>query len=160
MEDNPRVFFRADKLYFAQALESQQQYRDGGAVVRGLRPRGAETGICAKHKQLSDAERSSFYQDSAYYKIVALDANSPQSDFSPAYVDEGIVFVSARQGTSLLKPAYGWNEQAYLDLYYAPVNEIGQLGELQALNKEINSRYHEGPTAFYDGGKKNDLYPQ
>ena len=151
--DNKGVFFQADKLYYAQALESEKQYELAEKWYKAY-SNEVNNQELAKNKELSDAERSAFYQDSAYYKVVSLEANSLQSDFSPAYVDQGIVFVSAREGTSLLKPAYGWNEQAYLDLYYAPVNEVGQLGKVQLLNKEVNSRYHEGPTSFYDNGKR------
>ena len=151
--DDQRVFFRADKLYYAQALESEQQYPLAQQWYQAYSKEVSNQEL-AQNKTLSEAERSAFYQDSAYYKIVALEANSPQSDFGPSYLDKGIVFASARQGVSLLKPAYGWNEQAFLDLYYAPVNDLGQLGELQRLGKEVNSRYHEGPTTFYDSARK------
>ena len=151
--DNKRVFFRADKLYYAQALEQEKQYQLAQKWYKAYSKEVSNQDL-AKNKRLSKVERSAFYQDSAYYKVVSLEANSPQSDFSPTYVDQGIVFVSARRGTSLLKPAYGWNDQAYLDLYYAPIDEVGQLGKVQALNKEVNSRYHEGPTAFYDSARK------
>ena len=150
--DNKRVFFRADKLYYAQALESEKQYQAAQQWYRAYSKEVSNPEL-AQNKKLSDAQRSALYQDSAYYNVVSLKANSPQSDFAPSYVDQGIVFASARQGTSLLKPAYGWNKQAFLDLYYAPVDDLGQLGPLQRLDKEVNSRYHEGPATFYDSAQ-------
>ena len=150
---NKRVFFRADKLYYAQALESEGQYPLAQQWYKAY-SKEVNNQELAKNKRLTKAERSAFYQDSAYYKLVSLKANSSASDFGPAFVDKGIVFASARGRSSLLKPSYGWNKQAYLDLYYAPVDDLGQLGTLQRLGKAVNSRYHEGPTTFYDSAQK------
>jgi outer membrane protein OmpA-like peptidoglycan-associated protein/tetratricopeptide (TPR) repeat protein len=85
-----------------------------------------------------------FYQDSSYYTIELLSLNSGQSDFSPAFFRDGILFCSAR--TSAKGPKYAWDNSAFIDLYYTnhqqpPVRFHGN----------INSSVHEGPATATTG---------
>lgn len=58
------------------------------------------------------------YADSARYKIYYLNINTQQADFSPTPYKSGLVFTSARVQGNGVKRVYGWNNTAYLDMYF------------------------------------------
>lgn len=87
---------------------------------------------------------SSFYKDSISYAIRKMPFNSEASDFSPAYYDKGIVFVSARPKFSIARVLYNWTYSSYLDLYFAYPDS----SKVKPFSKSLNSIYHEGPVVF------------
>jgi outer membrane protein OmpA-like peptidoglycan-associated protein len=152
LEDSLPLFTADDKLHYAQALASEQQYERAGQWY-------AAYGESSTHRQLANTKQSafdqlaSFYQDSAFYSLTPAAVNTEQSDFGPAYLNGGIVYASAREGSSSGKH-YDWYDQAYLDLYYAPVDSLNRLGAPQRLAGAVNTRFHEGPATFYAGGRR------
>ena len=152
LEDSLPLFTADDKLHYAQALASEQQYERAGQWY-------AAYGESSTHRQLANTKQrafnrlASFYQDSAFYSLTPAAVNSPHSDFGPAFLGEGIVYASAREGSSSGKH-YDWYDQAYLDLYYAPVDSLNRLSEPQRLAGAVNTRFHEGPATFYAGGRR------
>lgn len=87
---------------------------------------------------------SSFYKDSALFKVNQVNYNSAQSDFSPAFFGDGIIFCSARDNGKLLKYKYDYNNTWFIDLYY--VKDSSNVPT--QFNKRVNSKYHEGPLTF------------
>ncbi|MDQ3394215.1 MAG: OmpA family protein [Bacteroidota bacterium] len=85
-----------------------------------------------------------FYGDSTQYKITIASFNSQQSDFSPAFFKESLVFCSARDNGKIAKFKYDFNDTWYTDLYM--VKDSASSPKL--FNNKLNSRYHEGPMAF------------
>jgi outer membrane protein OmpA-like peptidoglycan-associated protein len=84
-----------------------------------------------------------FSRFSSFYQVEYLSLNSPQSDFSPAFYREGIVFCSAR-GTAAKNSVYSWNNSTFIDLYVARNPD----GELTKFDKPVNTAWHEGPVSF------------
>ena len=119
-----------------------------------------------KYKSLSDEESitdmrlenlgqlSSFYQDSAQYRIRRLSVNSSESDFSPTWYNEGVVFVSNRSRSPFAKSNFLWDDSNYLDLYYGEMAEGGDLVNAVPFHDDMNSKYHEGPLSFFDDGRQ------
>lgn len=106
------------------------------------------------HEKLEGLENYDiFFRDSSLYTIANFPVNSPYSDFAPVYYKDGFVFVSGRKDVKSKKNIDEWSNEAYLDLYY-----IGIYGDSIArpekLDKVINSKFHEGPLALYDSGRK------
>ncbi len=78
--------------------------------------------------QLKSIEKiNSFYTDSSKFKIYYLKNNSPEADFSPAHYKKGIVFSSARLQSEVTRRIYGWDNSAFLDLYYADTTGLDTL---------------------------------
>lgn len=67
---------------------------------------------------------SKLYADSARYKIYFLNINTQQADFSPIPYQNGLVFTSARVQGNGVKRVYGWNNTAYLDMYFVDTNNV------------------------------------
>lgn len=152
LEDSLPMFTSDDKLHYAQALASEQQYERAGQWYAAYGQTGA-TRELAYTKQAAFDQLATFYQDSAFYTLTPAEINTEHSDFGPAYLNGGIVYASAREGSSSGK-RYDWYDQAFLDLYFAPLDSQNRLGPPQRLTDAVNTRFHEGPAAFYAGGRR------
>jgi len=84
------------------------------------------------------------------YKLKNLAINSEYSDFSPMFLDSTqVVFASAKDSSFLNTRRYKWNNQPYLDLYVAKINEESQdLKDAIKFSKKINTKYHEASVTF------------
>jgi len=83
-----------------------------------------------------------FFSDSSFYKVTSLKLNSSESDFSPAFFQNGILFCSARKDKK--KGTYAWDNSAFIDLYWAKDTDSQPVN----FGKPVNSQLHEGPSAF------------
>ncbi|MGI9551476.1 MAG: OmpA family protein, partial [Aurantibacter sp.] len=84
------------------------------------------------------------------FDIKNLAINSEYSDFSPMFYDSTqIVFSSAMDSSFFNTRRYKWNDQPYLDLYVAKINEESQdLRDAIKFSKKINTKYHEASVTF------------
>lgn len=84
------------------------------------------------------------------FEIKNLAINSEYSDFSPMFLDTTeIVFASAKDSSFLKTRKYKWNDQPYLDLYVAKINEETQdLKDAIKFSKKVNTKYHEASVTF------------
>ncbi len=92
------------------------------------------------------------------FDIKNMSINSKYSDFSPMFLDsDKIVFASAKDSSIYTTRTYKWNNQPYLDLYVAKINEESQdLTDAVKFSKKINSKYHEAAITF--SPDNNTLY--
>ena len=76
--------------------------------------------------------------------------NSEYSDFSPMfYEDDKMVFASAMDSSFFSTRRYKWNDQPYLDLYVAKLNEqSNEVRDAVKFSKKINTKYHEASVTF------------
>jgi len=90
------------------------------------------------------------------YEIKNLSINTEYSDFSPMFLDSTqIVFASAKDSSFLKTRKYKWNDQPYLDLYSAKINEeSNDLKSPAKLTKNVNTKYHEASVTFTPDHKK------
>ena len=80
--------------------------------------------------------------------------NSTNSEFSPMFFDEDIVFASAMDSSVFNTRRYKWNNQPYLDLYVSKLNEESQeLKNAIKFSKNVNTKYHEASVAFSPDNK-------
>jgi hypothetical protein len=82
----------------------------------------------------------------AGHEIEPLAVNSKFPDFSPAFYEDGLVFVSGR--TEEAKS----NTQTFLDLYFTSLQSEGAAP--QKFSDVINTDFHEGPAVFYENNRK------
>ncbi len=79
-----------------------------------------------------------------------LTINTEYSDFSPMfYNDNEIVFASAKDSSFFSTRKYKWNNQPYLDLYVAKINEeYDDIENTIKFSKNVNTKYHEASVTF------------
>ena len=97
----------------------------------------------------------SLYADSTHYKVSNIPINSKQSDFSPTFYKNGIVFTTGRPTGSRDK-IDGWTGETYLDLYYSKFdrtdNELVWEDETE-LPGWSSSKFNDGPVTFTGDGQ-------
>ena len=84
------------------------------------------------------------------YDIKNVGINSEYSDFSPMfYQDNKVVYASAKDSAFFSTRRYKWNDQPYLDLYVAKLNEEeDDVKSAVKFSKKINTKYHEAAVTF------------
>ena len=84
------------------------------------------------------------------FEIKNLNINSKYSEFSPMYFGgDEMVYASSKDSSIFNTRRYKWNNQPYLDLYVAKVNEESQdLKNAIKFSKKINTKYHEASVTF------------
>ncbi|MEJ2003363.1 MAG: hypothetical protein P8X57_00005, partial [Cyclobacteriaceae bacterium] len=87
-----------------------------------------------------------FFMDSSIYQVEESEMNTEFAEFSPSYYKDGVLFASSRSKGNVSGRKYHWNQENYLDLYYSGDGNISPVG--------INTKFHDGPVAFYDEGKR------
>ncbi len=89
------------------------------------------------------------------YTVKNLATNSEYSDFSPMFYNEDeLVFSSAMDSSFFSTRRYKWNNQPYLDLYVAKVNQESQeVKDAIKFSKKINTKYHEASVTFSPDNK-------
>ncbi len=84
------------------------------------------------------------------FDVFNLAINSKYSEFSPMFHNEGeVVFASANDTSIFNTRRYKWNDQPYLDLYVAKLNEESQeLKDAIKFSRKVNTKYHEASVTF------------
>ena len=84
------------------------------------------------------------------FDIYNLAINSKYSEFSPMFHNNGqIVYASSNDTSIFTTRKYKWNDQPYLDLYVAKLNEESQeLKDAIKFSKAVNTKYHEASVTF------------
>lgn len=90
--------------------------------------------------------------DTAGYSIDFMTFNSGRSDYGPAFFEDGLIFCSERNNSTvgLTYREKGTGEQL-LDLYYVEAKDSISWKKPIPLPRNINSRLHEGPVAIMPG---------
>ena len=84
------------------------------------------------------------------FDVHNLAINSKYSEFSPMFHNEDqVVFASANDTSIFNTRRYKWNDQPYLDLYVAKINEESQeLRDAIKFSRKVNTKYHEASVTF------------
>ncbi|WP_298485383.1 OmpA family protein [uncultured Maribacter sp.] len=84
------------------------------------------------------------------FEVKNLSVNSEYSEFSPMFHDDNrVVYASAKDSSFFNTRRYKWNDQPYLDLYVAKINEESQeLKDAIKFSKKVNTKYHEAAVTF------------
>lgn len=82
-----------------------------------------------------------------------MDINSDKSDFGAVLTnDNTLYFASARNAS---RKTYGYNDEPYLDMYYATRNADGTYSKPMEVNG-VNTKFHDGPATLSADG--NTMY--
>lgn len=134
------------KFYYGMALQSNgncdravpyfQQY---ASLVPGD-PRGSRFARDCRNA-------GQFLQDSMLYEVSAIDINSSNSDFGPAFFGEGIIFSSSRNSTAVVNRIHTWTGDPFYNLFYSSAKG-DDFGNPKSLTSKINTKFHDGPVSL------------
>ena len=88
------------------------------------------------------------------YNIFNLEGNSAQSDFSPSFYGERMLFTSGRPEKN--KKEYGPSGESYLDIYVARLDGVGQISVPNVFTGISESDYHKATPYFSE--KLNSIF--
>lgn len=91
--------------------------------------------------------------NSGRFEIAAAQVNSESSEFGSAFLDNSLVFSSARRIENKEGKTFKWTNKNFTNLYIAPINANGNTESPVLLNKEINSKFNESTPVFTKDGK-------
>ncbi len=86
------------------------------------------------------------------YIIEKVAINTKYSDFGPSYFGDKLVYASSSNESGNQKKSK-WNQQPFLDLFSVNIDDKGKLSNVERLQGEINTDYHESSTSFSKDGK-------
>ncbi|MGB5189519.1 OmpA family protein [Robiginitalea sp.] len=165
--DMERANFWYEKLYeaadeelsaeylfkYSQSLKGLGKYGRARRILK-LYDKKVEGTPLGRYRQQEVLERETTLDNildaDEMFAVKNLQINSEYSDFAPTFYEEDkIVYASSLDSAFFATRRYKWNEQPYLDLYVAKMNEESdELNSAVKFSKSINTKYHEAAVAF------------
>ncbi|HSQ46613.1 MAG TPA: OmpA family protein [Lutibacter sp.] len=139
---NPNYLFR-----YSQALKGVKKFDEADKWFQKYLAK-KQVSMAEKPATLPFFEALNFGNRKPYI-VHKVSVNSTSSDFGTAYFGNKVVFASTRTNGKL----YDWNNQPYLDLYQADVDENQDLKNVIPFSGSINTEMHESNAVFTKDGK-------
>jgi outer membrane protein OmpA-like peptidoglycan-associated protein len=145
----------AVRFYYAQALQCNGKYDQAKKFYLEY-DRQAGSSDKRGERLATAIDRMAELRHSSQIEVLnAANLNSPKLDFSPAFLENGIVFVSNRaieKSASQNKDL--WTGDDYAALYFAPLNKDGLAETPQPFGDGLSARFHRGPLTFSKSGEE------
>ena len=113
-------------LQYAQALASNGKLQEGQKQY--------ERYLQLKDKQPARAmptgPSGTTRKDAVRYRLEYLSLNSPGEEFSPAFYQDGLVYVAGKKGGSAIETTGSGGGSGYLDLFYVPNRNNLKVGSI------------------------------
>lgn len=145
----------AENLFkYAHSLKGTGKYARAKRLMRLYNRKLADgdvAGIKGENKSaVNEVVLDNILSAEQKFTIKNLAINSEYSDFSPVFHnDNELVYASAMDSAFFNTRRYKWNNQPYLDLYVAKINEeTDDVRNAVKFSKEINTKYHEASVSF------------
>lgn len=91
--------------------------------------------------------------NSGRFEIIDAGINSRYSDYGSAFLNNKVVFASARDTGAVVKNTFKWTNRSFTNLYAAEINEDGTIGKPERFDRKINSKFNESTPVFTKDGK-------
>lgn len=139
-----------DLMNYALVLQSNGKCED---AVRWYGEYLAKT-MDSKREFITDCNQLEAFKESKDVSVKNMvDLNSEALDFSPIQYKNGVIFTSNRgvkRGVAVNRDK--WTQSSFTDIFYAKKNSTGEITEIEALDNDINGKYHDGVVTFNKPG--------
>ncbi len=139
-------------FYYGQALRASGEYMKAKAVFlqyNSLSPNDPRGKVYAS---FCDSATAWQLKQPVFEVKNAATLNTSQSDFSPAFYENGVIFASDRILSKMDTKTYGWTGNSFLHLYIAePVITDDFYSDFSTPKPApglFNQEYHDGPATF------------
>jgi len=146
-EIKPEYYFRA-----AQTLKSVGKYEEAKAMMEKFKATSHNSDLAQTQMNNWESFEQLANSQDKKFKVTNITTDLSGSDFGPSFYGNKIVFASSSINTEGNK-IHDWNGLPYLDLFEAEIDEDGKLMNVQSLEGDINSPYHESSAAFTKNGQ-------
>lgn len=140
-----------DRMLYVHALRYLGQYDESNALIKEsalLHP-----GNTYFQRMQSETDHfNRLFADSAFYRLHKASVNSGAGEFGAAYYNQSLVYVTKSVNPGFVTPAYGWDNDFYLNLMQSTFGADSVLSEGKLLRKPFLTRAHDGPVSFNADG--------
>lgn len=137
-------------IYYAQALMENEKYNEARKALESARAKSP--GDVRSANLLSGLDKlSELASKSGAYDVKATNLNSKESDFSPVFYKEGVVFSSNRKYVEWVDNSHSWTGKQFYRLYYAKGSGTS-FGKSFLFADNLQTKYHDGPVSFSKDG--------
>lgn len=144
---DPEYYYR-----YAQALKSVDNYAKAEKIMELFQQKSGndERAELAKHnKNYLDVIKT----NSGRFEMTNAGINSRYSDYGSVFLDNKLVFASARDTGSIAKRVFKWTNQSFTNLYSVELQSDGSVGKVEKFSKKVNSKFNESTPTFTQDGK-------
>jgi len=125
---------------YGQALKGTKDYTLADSLLSIYLDRKIDT-----KKLINDLKTEAPY----LYELTEMEGTT-EGDFGVTLFNDKLIFSATRNTES---PLYRWNDQPYLDLYQATINDDGTLSDIKPFSEKINTDTHESNATFTADGQ-------
>jgi outer membrane protein OmpA-like peptidoglycan-associated protein len=139
-----------DYFNYAAVLSSNGKYQEAQnwmSKFQVLKPNDLRAKSFEKNKN----KLNTMLGDSKKFTIVNLDFNTNDQDFGTAFFNDKIAFASSRAKPRMIKRTNNWSGLPFLNLYTSIIDGE-QLSKPEKFDKQMKSKYHDGPASFAKKG--------
>jgi tetratricopeptide (TPR) repeat protein len=155
LSDKEQLFQPDDIFIYAECLSELGRYDNAIALYnRYLKTTDSDPLVVKKIWRLKN--RSFLYEDSIHFSVRPITINTEFAEIAPSVKGDSLVFVSNYKRSSVVEQTDG-NNSAFYRLYSAGIKKdtsnseiINVYGKPKLFGKGLNSKFHEGPAAFYN----------
>jgi outer membrane protein OmpA-like peptidoglycan-associated protein len=149
---------------FSQNIEPEYYYRYSQSL-KEVKDYAKADDMMAKFKELKGTDLRAklainqkdylarIKKNSGRYKVENAGINSKYSDFGSAFLNNKIVFASARDTGSFSNRRHSWTGEGFTNLYKADIIAEGTLNKAEKFSSDINSKVNESSPVFTKDGK-------
>lgn len=117
-------------LHYAEVLANQKKYQESEKYYQKYLST-ASTDVRVANFAKSYQSISNLAKDQGLYKVSYTDLNTINSEYSPAFYKDGLIFSSNRNRYDVTKTMFGWDETPFSDLYV-----VNQLHTIKVVNTD------------------------
>jgi len=141
-EQQPEYYYR-----YSQSLKAIGEYDKADKMLELFNKKSGNdqrAKLYQSHKNYLEEIKA----NSGRYDISDAGINSDYSDYGSSYLDNKLVFTSARDTGGFAKRVFKWTNQSFTNLYEVEVKEDGTLSKVKRFGNRINSKFHESTPVF------------
>ncbi len=145
--------YNASDLYsLASVLQMNKKYEEASSWMQKYAQRNP-----------ADSRGRRFVENPTYYEeLIVIDTtvslnnlaiNTKYQDFSPTYYKKDkVAFASSRDDSYFVNRKWNGNNQPFLDLYIADLQDNNVLSNVRKFSKKVNKKFHDAPATFNKDG--------
>lgn len=143
----PEYFYR-----YSQTLKSKGNYAKADQMLEQFNQKtnNDKRGILFKDNRNYLEEIKA---NSGRFQVVDAGVNSVFSDYGSSFLENKLVFASARDTGGVSKNVFKWTNKSFTNLYWSEIKSDGEMGVPQRFERKINSKFHESTPVFTQDGQ-------
>nr|WP_315222314.1 OmpA family protein [uncultured Flavobacterium sp.] len=146
-QQEPEYYYR-----YAQTLKSVNDYSKADQIMdKFYKKAGSDLRGVLYNKNTNYREQ--IKANSGRFEVADAGINSIYSDYGAAFLNNKVVFTSARDTGGIGKRVFKWTNQSFTNLYAVEWKTDGSPEEARRFEKSINSKFNESSAIFTQDGK-------